>query len=33
MKMNDRAQFERQNVFGTGTPNDAYASILWGTLS
>ena len=30
MKMNDRAQFERQNVFGTGTPNDAYAQYFVG---
>ena len=28
MKIADKDEFEKHNVFGTGTPNTAYASIL-----
>lgn len=30
MKINDQAQFEQQNVFGTGPSNDAYARCFVG---
>lgn len=30
MKIQDRAQFERANLFGTGAPNDAYARYFSG---
>lgn len=30
MKIADKGEFEKQNVFGTGTPNTAYAKYFIG---